>query len=872
SMLAYVDIVSTPTVDTPGACLRLHFDNRHYVFGNVSEGTQRIMASKRMSMAKVEDIFLSGPVDWHANGGLLGFLLTIADVHETIAAALKEANMEKLAKGKKVDTIKDLDHVNIHAGKNLAHMLATARRFVFRKSFPLVPQEVRTDPRVEKAGSDEPDWKDNNIRVWYVPVQSDTASDTSARASKSKKRKAEHMSDSDGVSAPAQPQTGAESSPTSTPTPSQDDVDQQMRLGVVKQMFNGRGPRKAQTVDALQEVKLGQTKRGTTMFTKDSNGDIQPYNGPQDPDATVLIRKDWKAGDVPHLPPTEPAHMSMCYVVKVHPGKGKFNLAKAVELGVQKQNYKLLVDGQTVTGKDGNTVTPEMVVSPASEPSGFALLEVPDASYIDALVARPEWSNEKITGGIAAMYWIIREPEVLNDERLQSFMREKSAIKHIVLTRTEGGSPCLIQGSAVETTRLNMVDSDLFPSVAQTDGDGSSAAQDDSTLPYELGLTGAQLRLKPQVRAVKDNVVGPIKQEDVMEKLLADPEILRLASEAKAKTSDPAFLAQIAEATADLPNRDTEVIPLGTGSALPSRSRNVSCTLIRVPGIGSYLLDCGENSLGQLRRMYGYAGADAVLRDLKAIWISHSHADHHLGTVSVLKRFSEVVPLSASPDTQQRLALIAAPLYHHFLAEYSQLEPIGLDTHVTQLSNDTPTEPPSPTNSFSRGLHRPLDDASVLSPFGLSRVAICKVDHCDDARAVALTLTSGLKIAYSGDCRPSRDFASDRIGRDAHLLVHEATLDDELRQDAVAKKHCTISEALGVAREMRAKNVLLTHFSQRYPKLPEVSNAGGGKEGDAPVVFAFDFMRVRLGEFGRAKEFLGALRRLYADEVKEDKE
>lgn len=861
SMLAYVDIVSTPTVDTPGACLRLHFDNRHYVFGNVSEGTQRIMASKRMSMAKVEDIFLTGPVDWHANGGLLGFLLTIADVHETIAAALKDANKEKAAKGKKVDPVKTLDHVNIHAGKGLTHMLASARRFIFRKSFPLVPQEVRTDPR---AQSDEPDWADDNIRVWYVPVQSERSA---AQPSKSKKRKAEHISDSDGETAPALPESPAQSGPTSAATPSQDEIDHQMRLGVVKHMFNGKGPRSLRTVDALQEVKLGSVKQWATKFVRDENGELKAYNGPNDPEAKVLIRQDWKASDVPHLPPAEPAHMSMCYVVKVHPGKGKFNVARAMELGVEKRNFKLLVDGKTVPGKDGTEVTPDMVVAPVGEPSGFALVEVPDASYIDGLLARPEWKSERIIGGIAAMYWIVRAPEVLADERIQSFMREKSSMKHIVLSRMEGGSPCLIQNAAVEMARLNRVNGDLFPSVVHEDGDAASSAQEDTALPYELGQAGAQLRLKPQVRPVKDSVVAPIKEEEVMEKFLADPEILRLAKEAKARISDPAFLAQMAEATADLPNRDAEIIPLGTGSALPSRSRNVSCTLIRVPGIGSYLLDCGENSLGQLRRMYGYEGADAVLRDLKAIWISHSHADHHLGTVSVLKRFSQVVPVAHSPESQQRIALIAHPLYHHFLAEYSQLEPIGLDTHITQLSNDTPTEPASPTNSFTKGLHRPLEDASILSPFGISRVAICKVDHCEDARAVALTLTSGLKIAYSGDCRPSRQFASQRVGLDAHILIHEATLDDELRKDAVAKKHCTISEALGVAREMRARNVLLTHFSQRYPKLPEIGNAGDGKDG-APVVFAFDFMRVRLGEFRAAREFLGCLQRLYNDEEK----
>jgi ribonuclease Z len=55
-------------------------------------------------------------------------------------------------------------------------------------------------------------------------------------------------------------------------------------------------------------------------------------------------------------------------------------------------------------------------------------------------------------------------------------------------------------------------------------------------------------------------------------------------------------------------------------------------------------------------------------------------------------------------------------------------------------------------------------------------------------------------------------------------LLHEATFDDELMGDAKAKLHSTISEALGVAVQMRAKRVVLTHFSQRYHKLPMMQN------------------------------------------------
>ena len=52
------------------------------------------------------------------------------------------------------------------------------------------------------------------------------------------------------------------------------------------------------------------------------------------------------------------------------------------------------------------------------------------------------------------------------------------------------------------------------------------------------------------------------------------------------------------------------------------------------------------------------------------------------------------------------------------------------------------------------------------------------------------------------------------------MLLHEATFDDELQGDAEAKKHSTTSEAIGVGLAMGARRVILTHFSQRYQKIP----------------------------------------------------
>lgn len=46
-------------------------------------------------------------------------------------------------------------------------------------------------------------------------------------------------------------------------------------------------------------------------------------------------------------------------------------------------------------------------------------------------------------------------------------------------------------------------------------------------------------------------------------------------------------------------------------------------------------------------------------------------------------------------------------------------------------------------------------------------------------------------------------------------MIHEATFQNDLHDHAVKKRHSTIVEALYIADMMRAKNVILTHFSSR---------------------------------------------------------
>jgi ribonuclease Z len=61
------------------------------------------------------------------------------------------------------------------------------------------------------------------------------------------------------------------------------------------------------------------------------------------------------------------------------------------------------------------------------------------------------------------------------------------------------------------------------------------------------------------------------------------------------------------------------------------------------------ILDCGEGSLSQLVRLHGFARAQQILRDLKAIYVSHQHADHHLGESRAQKILRTLSPSSCRP-------------------------------------------------------------------------------------------------------------------------------------------------------------------------------------------------------------------------------
>lgn len=79
------------------------------------------------------------------------------------------------------------------------------------------------------------------------------------------------------------------------------------------------------------------------------------------------------------------------------------------------------------------------------------------------------------------------------------------------------------------------------------------------------------------------------------------------------------------------------------------------------------------------------------------------------------------------------------------------------------------------------------------------------------------------------------------LGKNSDILIHEATMDDSLHKSAKLKLHSTSSQAINIGKEMNARFIILTHFSQRYSHVP-IFNDNFTKE----IGVAFDNMMVML--------------------------
>ena len=104
---------------------------------------------------------------------------------------------------------------------------------------------------------------------------------------------------------------------------------------------------------------------------------------------------------------------------------------------------------------------------------------------------------------------------------------------------------------------------------------------------------------------------------------------------------------------------------------------------------------------------------------------------------------------------------------------------------------------------------------SMKAALNLKSMESFLVEHCAFAYGIALTGQAGWKVVYTGDTMPCSTVRYH--AKDATLLIHEATFEEDMKTEAVLKKHSTTRDAIQIAKEANAYRTVLTHFSQRSP-------------------------------------------------------
>jgi len=269
---------------------------------------------------------------------------------------------------------------------------------------------------------------------------------------------------------------------------------------------------------------------------------------------------------------------------------------------------------------------------------------------------------------------------------------------------------------------------------------------------------------------------------------------------------------------------------LGTAGALPTPQRSLPCIMVR-RGSDTLLFDCGEGTQQQMMRARtGFS--------VNAVFITHWHADHFLGTFGLTQTLSFM-------GRTEPLTIYGPPGVHDFAAMVRQLSrnTVRFPVESVELHGG------SSVQFGGYGVHA-FATLHGIQSLGFLLAEEARPGRFDRERAVALGVRPGplfgrlqrgetirinrdgrevevhqeevmgpprpgRKICYTGDTRPVEDRIPD-LARGADLLIHDATFDDRDRERALEVHHSTAGEAGAAAAALGVRTLALVHISPRY--------------------------------------------------------
>lgn len=313
--------------------------------------------------------------------------------------------------------------------------------------------------------------------------------------------------------------------------------------------------------------------------------------------------------------------------------------------------------------------------------------------------------------------------------------------------------------------------------------------------------------------------------------------------------------------------QDIRVQWLGTSSGAPTGRRNVSCIAVRYGTDRIFLVDCGEGTRNQMR-----AGTlDPAL--VTHIFITHLHGDHCFGipgTIAAISAARQGTPLENQP-----IEVHGPPELHRLMvtacrsAGMQLSVPVIVRSWVFDPEKEAPPTAVDPAGKLLLGF-QPADQSGIIPPEvsrawqsaydggsdqvvrrGLTwttklpggvTVTAAQLQHrmpCwgyvfeeptipaevpkdakqrkqwgDEVGEGDAWVLPGRKMVILGDTCDSTAILE--LAKGCDILSHEATFQKGMEEKARVATHSTSEQAGAFAKQCRAKNLVLTHFSGRY--------------------------------------------------------
>lgn len=270
-----------------------------------------------------------------------------------------------------------------------------------------------------------------------------------------------------------------------------------------------------------------------------------------------------------------------------------------------------------------------------------------------------------------------------------------------------------------------------------------------------------------------------------------------------------------------------EVLFLGNGGMMPMPNRFLSSVLLRREG-DLYLFDCGEGTQIPMKKSgWGY-------KRIRSIFISHTHADHVTGLIGVLM-------LIAQTDRDDTLYIYGPPRIKDYVDSLSILEPhIGFPIEVHEICEDRIIIDENDYFVTAKFLShsRPCVGYSFTEKERQGEFLVDRAQELNipcgplwgrlqDGNSITLSNNKvitpdmvlgekrkGRKFSFVTDTRPCDN--AEALAEDADIFACESMYLDEDMEQAVLKKHMTVSEASNIALKANVKKMVLIHISPRY--------------------------------------------------------